>query len=95
MYVDIVMLADKLSSNFQKIHHYKEKVDFNLHHAVFGMGKEFNFSLGLLLARMLSQGSSTEEQSIISTDFYYQRALSVNPLLSRGGLAHGQKSGNR
>lgn len=56
--VDIISLSDKLSSNYLRIN-YKEKneVSIDLDLAVFGAdGKEFNYTLGLLIARLISQG---------------------------------------
>ena len=79
--VDIILLSDKLSSWHLKAELGK-KSSFDLVQAVFGEnGKEFNFSLGLLLARLIGQGSSTEEYSLMMTEYYYQRAVKLNPLL--------------
>ena len=80
--VDITMLADKLSSNYLRINYNGIKVPVNLETCVFGSdGSEFNYSLGLLLARMIGQGNSKEVNSIKATEFYFKRASEINPLL--------------
>lgn len=79
---DITILADKLSSNYLRINYKHSEVRVDLDQVVFGSnGKEFNYSLGLFLARVLSQGNSTEKNSQIATDYYYNRLLESNPLL--------------
>ena len=79
--VDIIVLADKLSSNYLRIHSNKTTL-FNLEQIVFGVDtNEFNFSLGLLVARLIAQGKSTEANSLESTAHYYARAKEINPLL--------------
>jgi HD superfamily phosphohydrolase YqeK len=83
--VDIIMISDKLSSN--EINRSSRKSSINLELAVFGEnGDEFNYSLGLLLARLIGQGKSTEKQSIMSTDFYYKRLLKTHPYVSGKSL---------
>ena len=83
--IDIIMLSDKLSSN--KINRDCNKSSFNLEFAVFGKhGNEFNYSLGLLLARLIGQGKSTEKQSIMSTTFYYKQLLKIHPYISEKTL---------
>jgi len=80
--IDIIMLADKLSSNYLKINYLKRKVRIDLDQAVFGSnGNEFNYSLGLLLARILSQGKSQEEQTVLATQYYFNRLKKINPLI--------------
>lgn len=82
--IDIIMLADKLSSNWLRINMKKTEVRVDLDLAVFGNdGYEFNYTLGLFLARMIGQGNSTEEQSQISTKFYYDRLCKMNPMISK------------
>jgi HD superfamily phosphohydrolase YqeK len=83
--IDIMMLSDKLSSN--KINQETKKSPINLEIAVFGeSGNEFNYTLGLLLARLISQGKSTEMQSTIATEFYYKRLLATHPYISEKTL---------
>ena len=52
--IDIIMLADKLSSNYLRINYRETEVRVDLDQAVFGSnGREFNYSLGLYLARLI------------------------------------------
>jgi HD superfamily phosphohydrolase YqeK len=82
--VDIMTLADKLSSNYLRINMREHEVRIDLDQAVFGSnGREFNYSLGLFLARLISQGKSKEEQSQISTEYYYKRLVAMNPIISK------------
>ena len=82
--VDIIMLADKLSSNYLKINLNESPVRIDLDRCVFGLnGREFNYSLGLFLARLISQGKSTEENSVEATEFYFERLNRTNPLISK------------
>lgn len=79
--IDIIMLSDKLSSNYLRINMREVDVKIDLDLAVFGSnGCEFNYTLGLYLARLISQGHSIEEQSMISTDYYHKRLCSMNPI---------------
>lgn len=83
-YVDVIMLADKLSSNWLRINMRKVPVRTDLDLAVFGAnGRELNFSLGLYLARMISQGKSKEKQSQIATKYYYNRLCKINPVVAK------------
>jgi HD superfamily phosphohydrolase YqeK len=79
--IDIIMLSDKLSSNFLKINrHYPARIDLEL--AVFGPdGKEFNYSLGLVIARIISQGGNPGEQAVKTTEYYYERLINMNPFV--------------
>lgn len=82
--VDIMMLADKLSSNYLRINKRRHLVRVDLDKAVFGEnGKEFNYSLGLYMARLIAQGKYPDRQSIEATDYYYKRLQEVNPLVSK------------
>lgn len=82
---DIIMLSDKLSSNYLRINFKKTEVRIDLDQAVFGSnGMEFSYTLGLFLARLISQGKSTEKQSELSTKYYYNRLCDTNPLISEG-----------
>ncbi len=83
--VDIISLADKLSSNYLRINYKESMVPIDLDLAVFGdKGNEFNYTLGLFLARLISQGNSNEIQSQIATDFYYNRLNDMNPIIAKG-----------
>lgn len=82
--IDIIMLADKLSSNYLRINLREVEVRVDLDQVVFGSsGKEFNYTLGLYLARLIGQGKSTEKQSKIATDYYYERLCEINPVVSK------------
>lgn len=88
-YVDLMMLSDKLSSNWLRINaedglilnHSKEApVDLDL--LVFGPdGKELNFTLGLVVAKMLGNSKHQDLISTEATQFYHERLLEINPLL--------------
>lgn len=82
--IDIIMLSDKLSSNYLKINYkYSNKVKCDLDACVFGVnGNEFNYTLGLVLARLISAGNSKEEESNKATKMYLDRLVSINPLIS-------------
>lgn len=80
--VDLIMLADKLSSNYLRINMRKIAVRIDLDQAVFGpTGKEFNYTTGLVIARIISQGKSKEPRSLESTDYYYRRLHAINPFI--------------
>lgn len=82
--IDITMLSDKLSSNYLRINYKKCEVRIDLDQAVFGSsGKEFNYTLGLFLARLIGQGKSDEKQSNISTEYFYKRLCDSNPIISK------------
>lgn len=82
--VDIVMLSDKLSSNYLRINMREVPVRIDLDQVVFGSnGLEFNYSLGLFIARLISQGKSEEEQSTIATEYYYKRLCDINPVIQK------------
>ncbi len=82
--VDIIMLSDKLSSNYLRINFRQVEVRIDLDQAVFGpSGYEFNYTLGLFIARLISQGNSKETQSKISTEYYYNKLCEMNPLISK------------
>lgn len=82
--IDILMLADKLSSNYLRINMREVPVRTNLDLVVFGdNGKEFNFTLGLLIANLIARGNDNEKQGIIATSYYYDRLYDINPLLPR------------
>ena len=80
--IDIAMLSDKLSSNHIK--QDSKKTICNLNTIVFGEhDNELNYSLGLFIARLISQGNSTEEQSSKTTEYYYNRLLKINPFINK------------
>ena len=80
--IDIISLADKLSSNYLRINMKKSEVRIDLDQLVFGSnGREFNYSLGLFVARLISQGNSQEVNSIKATEYYHKRLLEDNPLM--------------
>lgn len=82
--VDILVLADKLSSNYLKINYLKKAVRTDLDLAVFGSnGYEFNYSLGLLLARLIAQDKSKQTQTVLATEYYYQKLVATNPLIKK------------
>lgn len=81
--VDVIMLADKLSSNYLRINYRETEVRIDLDQVVFGSnGREFSYSLGLYLARLLGQGKCEEEQGLLSTEYYYKRLCETNPIIS-------------
>ena len=93
--VDIMMLADKLSSNYLRINSRRMIVRADLDLAVFGAnGKEFNYSLGLYMARLIGQGKSPDKQAIATTYHYFKRLQAINPLVSRY-ISVKQLGGNR
>lgn len=82
--IDVIMLADKLSSNYLRINYRQSLVRIDLDQAVFGAnGREFNYTLGLFIARLIGQGKSEEKQSNISTEYYYKRLCDQNPIISK------------
>lgn len=82
--VDVMILADKLSSNYIRINERRQPVRIDLDKLVFGdNGNEFNYSLGLFAARLISQGKSPGKQSSIATEYYYNRLKAINPLISK------------
>lgn len=82
--VDVMILADKLSSNYLKINMHNKEVRIDLDQIVFGLnGNEFNYTLGLFLARLIGHNKSQEEQSILSTKYYHKRLCEQNPLIGK------------
>src|SRR5574344_648814 len=82
--VDVIMLADKLSSNYLKINMRENiSVRIDLDRAVFGEnGKEFNYTLGLYLAKLIGRGSSKEKESVKSSEYYLNRLCELNPIIN-------------
>ena len=84
MMIDVITLADKLSSNYIRINEKTQFVRVDLDKVVFGeSGMEFNYSLGLYIARLISQGKLPDKQSIATTEYYYKRLKDINPLISK------------
>lgn len=82
--VDMTMLADKLSSNWLRINMLDKEVCCDLTYYTFGeSGRELNYTLGLYLARLISQGKSDGEQSKITTKYYYDKLCRTNPLIAK------------
>lgn len=82
--VDVIMLSDKLSSNYLFINERHKKVRIDLDAAVFGLsGHEFNFTLGLFLARLIGRGKSQEKESVEATKYYYERLREINPFVPK------------
>ena len=82
-YVDVIMLSDKLSSNYLKINLKESPVRIDLEQAVFGeSGNEMNYTLGLALSRIVTHGKQQEKQGALATEFYYNRFKSMCPLAS-------------
>lgn len=80
--IDIIMLSDKLSSNYLRINMKNSEVRVDLDQVVFGStGRELNYTLGLFLARLISQGNSQEINSIKSTEYYHKKLMDDNPLI--------------
>lgn len=81
--INIMILADKLSSNYLRINEYSIPVRVDLDKIVFGeSGKEFNYTLGLYIARLISQGNTPDKQSKITTEYYRKKVNDMNPLIS-------------
>ena len=82
--VDIMMLSDKLSSNYLRINMREVPVRVDLDLLVFGKDrKEFNYTTGLYIARMIGHGHSNEKNGKDSLAYYYDRAKEQNPFLSK------------
>jgi hypothetical protein len=80
--IDIIMLSDKLSSNWLRINLLDEKVRCDLDQIVFGKnGAEFNYTLGLVIARLIASGKTPDYVSDASTLYYYHRLKETNPLI--------------
>lgn len=82
-YIDVIMLADKLSSNYLRIQMGVE-VKVNLEKIVFGeSGNEFNYSLGLYTARLIGTSKAEKDHEIKALDFYLDRLKNINPFISK------------
>ena len=90
--VDITMLSDKLSSNWLRINMMEKEVNCDLDLAVFGeSGREFNYTLGLYLARLIAKRKQRGKQSRITNTYYYNRLERVNPLIAADIKLGGKK----
>lgn len=86
--VDVIMLADKLSSNYLNINLLESNVKVDLDLLVFGkIGNEFNYTLGLYVARLIAMGKSNEAQSKEASEYYFKRLSDVNPLISKSYIS--------
>lgn len=82
--IDITMLSDKLSSNYLRINMYGKEVNCDLDMMVFGeSGKEFNYTLGLYIARLIAKKKQHGEQSKITNTYYYSRLERWNPSIAK------------
>lgn len=80
--VDVIMLSDKLSSNYLRINLRGSGVRVDLDQVVFGTtGMELNYSLGLYIARLISQGKSEDKISTTATEYFYKRLKENNPFM--------------
>lgn len=92
MMVDIIMLADKLSSNYIRINMREVDVKIDLDQVVFGTdGREFNYTMGLYLARLINQGKSNGKESEKATKYYFERLTDMNPLCKHIKLGGAKK----
>ncbi len=90
--IDVILLADKLSSNWLRINMLEKDVCCDMDLAVFGpTGKEFNYSIGLVLARLISQSKWDGEQSTLATNEYIRRLNELNPAITKIELGGKQK----
>ena len=80
--IDIMVLSDKLSSNWIKKDNLEEVV-IDLDAAVFGLtGKEFHFDNGVYLAKIIGNGTDPGEQAKKMTEYYFYKACLSDPLLA-------------
>ena len=76
-YIDIIMLSDKLSSNWIRINQNGESVKVDLEKAVFGLnGNELHYLLGLYLARKLTDDKDKYAKE--ATEYYGNRLIEEN-----------------
>lgn len=79
--IDIIALADKLSSNMLKINMLDKKAKCDLDMIVFGeSGNEFSYTLGLYIARLIATDKSCGHQGRIANTYYHSR-LCTNSLI--------------
>lgn len=81
--IDIMVLSDKLSSNWVRINMMDEEVRCDLDHIVFGPnGNEFNYALGIYVARLIGAGKEPDYVSDACTLHYFHRLHVQNPLIN-------------
>lgn len=81
-YVDIIMLADKLSSNYLRINWRETPVLCDLEKVVFGEnGNELNYTLGLYLARVIGD-KADEVEGKKALDYYTDRVNTIMPWIN-------------
>jgi predicted nucleic-acid-binding Zn-ribbon protein len=84
--VDIILLSDKLSSNYLKIQD-GIKLRCDLDKIVFGEdGRALNYELGLVIAKLIGMSKVFDKQSKASLDYYCNRLKQINPLMARKDL---------
>lgn len=89
---DIIMLSDKLSSSQLGITLSRRKVNLDMDRIVFGdTGKEFNYGMGLYLAKLVGHGKSDEQYGLESVKYYYDRLHETNPLIPEMKLEEKKK----
>jgi HD superfamily phosphohydrolase YqeK len=78
--VDIILLSDKLSSNYLKIQDgIKSRCD--LDKIVFGEdGRALNYELGLVVAKLIGMSKVVDKYSKASLEYYHNRLKQTNPL---------------
>lgn len=82
--IDITLLADKLSSNYLKINLLDVPTKIDLDLVVFGNnGNEFNYSLGLYIARIIASDKNEQTESTEANNYYFKRLSDINPLISQ------------
>ena len=87
-YVDIMMLADKLSSNYLRINWRETPVAVDLDLAVFGEnGNELHYALGLYLARAI--GDKTDAVGVQAMSYYTERLSRNMPWINIKKIALG------
>lgn len=90
--VDIIMLADKLSSNYIRINYRESNVAVDLDAVVFGTnGKQFQYDIGLLVARLINETKIEGDQVKITNDHYLNRVLENNPWIKIGKIGGNKK----
>ena len=77
--IDMTILADKLSSNWLRINMLDKEVCCDLDLILFGeSGLEFNYSMALYMARLISNGKSSGELAKATTKYYYDKLVLSN-----------------
>lgn len=80
--IDIMVLSDKLSSNWVRINMMDEEVRCDIDRIVFGPdGNEFNYMLGIYVARLIGSSSEPDYVDDACTLYYWHRLHEQNPLI--------------